>query len=132
MHIEDVLLRLEKSKFRRRFHLTDADKAYVYHKGMVTVQRHAEDFINKRLAPAYLENDGKQTPMKGHPVFLAQHATACCCRGCLAKWHHIPPYREMTVQEKEYVVHLLMAWIEKQMGDYQPPVLEYEQMSLDL
>ncbi len=25
--------------------------------------------------------------MKGHPVFVAQHATATCCRECIRKWH---------------------------------------------
>ncbi len=32
----------------------------------------------------------RQTPFRGHPVFIAQHATATCCRECLAKWHRIP------------------------------------------
>jgi predicted Fe-S protein YdhL (DUF1289 family) len=51
--------------------------------------------------------------MKGHPVFIAQHATACCCRGCLKKWHHIPEHRALTEDEKNYVVNVLMAWIKR-------------------
>ena len=43
--------------------------------------------IIKRIAPKEPLNDGKQTPMKGHPVFIAQHATATCCRECTRKWH---------------------------------------------
>ena len=69
----------------------------------------------KRLAPAVIPNDGKQTPMRGHPVFLAQHATGCCCRCCFFKWHHIPAGRALTKEEQEYAVAVLMAWIEKQM-----------------
>ncbi|WP_418972302.1 DUF4186 family protein, partial [Alistipes communis] len=42
------------------------------------------------------------------------HATACCCRGCLAKWHAIPAGRELTAREQRYVVEVLMAWIERQ------------------
>ena len=51
--------------------------------------------------------------MRGHPVFIAQHATACCCRGCLAKWHGIPPGRELTAEEQRYIGAVLTAWIER-------------------
>ena len=56
-----------------------------------TIRQHAADFIAKREAPAYMANDGKQTPMRGHPVFIAQHATATCCRECIRKWHKMQP-----------------------------------------
>ena len=59
--------------------------------------------------------DGKQTPMRGHPVFIAQHACACCCRGCLHKWYHVPVGRELTENEQERIVKLLMTWIERQL-----------------
>ena len=85
-----MLVRLSRSNFRSRFHLKAQDKQYIREKGWNTVADHAADFVSKRLAPAEPKNDGKQTPMRGHPVFIAQHATACCCRGCLAKWHGIP------------------------------------------
>ena len=55
------------------------------------------------------------TPMRGHPVFIAQHACACCCRGCLHKWYHVPVGRELTENEQERIVKLLMAWIERQL-----------------
>lgn len=84
-------------------------------KGMDTIRKHAQDFVAKRLAPAYIANDGKQTPMKNHPVFIAQHATATCCRGCLYKWHHIPQGREMSAAEQEYAVDIIMEWIRRQM-----------------
>ena len=84
-------------------------------KGLETIQRHAADFIRTRLAPASIPNDGKQTPMRGHPVFIAQHACACCCRGCLHKWYHVPVGRELTENEQERIVKLLMAWIERQL-----------------
>lgn len=113
--LTDLFARLAKSDFRSRFHLTKKDKEYIAEKGLPTIRRHAEDFIAKRLAPAVIPNDGKQTPMRGHPVFLAQHATGCCCRGCFYKWHHIPAGRELTKEEQQYVVSVLMAWIEKQL-----------------
>ena len=107
--------RLAKSAFRSRFRLTQKDKSYIVSKGMATIRRHAIDFVTKRLAPAVIPNDGKQTPMRGHPVFLAQHATGCCCRSCLSKWHHIPAGRQLTEEEQQYIVAVLMTWIERQL-----------------
>ncbi len=112
--LTDLFARLAKSDFRSRFHLTKKDKEYIAQKSLPTIRQHAEDFIAKRLAPAVIPNDGKQTPMRGHPVFLAQHATGCCCRGCFYKWHHIPAGRELTKEEQQYAVAVLMAWIETQ------------------
>lgn len=82
---------------------------------METVRRHASDFVRERLAPAVIPNDGKQTPMRGHPVFIAQHATATCCRGCLSKWHHIPAGVPLTPQQQDYVVDVIMTWIGREM-----------------
>ena len=109
--MDDILNRLSKSKFRSKFHLSEKDKLYIDEKGMDTIERHAHDFIEKRLAPKDLANDGRQTPWKGHPVFVAQHATATCCRNCVDKWHHIPKGRCLTKSEQDYVVILIMKWI---------------------
>jgi len=106
---------LHKSEFRSRFHLSAKDKEYAAEKGVDTLRSHAKDFVEKRLAAENPENDGKQTPMKGHPVFIAQHATACCCRSCLEKWHHIPAGKVLNAEEQEYIVDVLMNWIETEM-----------------
>ena len=88
---------------------------YTMEKGLDKIKSDAYDFINKRLAPKYIENDGKQTPMRQvHPVFIAQHACACCCRGCLEKWHHIPKGRELSKEEIENIVNLLIEWIKRE------------------
>jgi exodeoxyribonuclease V alpha subunit len=107
--------RLAKSKFRSRFALDDADRQYVAQKGMDVIRRHAEDFVRQRLAPAQPRNDGRQTPMRGHPVFKAQHATATCCRGCLNKWWGVPLGVELSAADQQRVVDLILAWIERQM-----------------
>ena len=112
---ENLWRRLSQSKFRSSFLLKSNDRYYVSDKGMDTIHSHARDFVQKLLVPAHPPNDGKQTPMRGHPVFVAQHATATCCRGCLEKWHHIPRGREMTEREQEYVVNIIMEWIDRQM-----------------
>lgn len=109
---EDILSRLKKSNFRSSFHLTKKDLDYIHEKGMSTIREHAYTFISKRLAPEVIPNDGKQTPMRGHPVFIAQHATATCCRGCLYKWHKISQNRSLTKEEITYIVEVIMKWIE--------------------
>ena len=110
-----LFARLATSEFRRRFRLKAEDIAYIERKGMETIRRHAADFVRMRLAPAVIPNDGRQTPMRGHPVFIAQHATACCCRGCLAKWHGIPAGRALTDAEQRYIVGLLLFWMQREM-----------------
>lgn len=112
---EDILRKLSQSSFRNRFHLSDQDKQYVRQKGIETIRKHAQDFIQKRIAPEVILNDGKQTPMRGHPVFIAQHATATCCRGCIEKWHYFSKGYLLTEKEQEYLIGLIMLWIDRQM-----------------
>ena len=112
--IGEALDKLSRSQFRSSFYLTKKDLAYLDEKGMDVMRSHAVDFVRQKLAPAEPKNDGKQTPMSGHPVFKAMHATACCCRGCLNKWYRVPMHRELTESEQEKIVNLLMAWIERQ------------------
>ena len=101
--INNKLESLSKSKFRTSFHL----RKYMYD----YIDKQGIDFINSRLSTFDEAKDGKQTPTKGHPVFIAQHATACCCRGCLSKWHKIPKEKELNEKEKTFIKALLMTWI---------------------
>ena len=112
--VDEALAKLQKSKFRSGFHLDEKNVRYIDEKGLDVIRSHAVDFVAKRLAPAEIPNDGKQTPMRGHPVFVAQHACACCCRGCLNKWYRVPQGRALTESEQRRIVNLLMAWIEKE------------------
>ena len=113
------LSRLATSAFRRRFRLGPEERAYADRKGRAEIAAHAADFVARRLAPADPANDGRQTPMRGHPVFPAQHATATCCRGCLAKWHGLAKGRALTPAEQRAVAALILAWIDGEMG-YRP------------
>lgn len=113
--LDQLFTALAQSTFRANFELRAKDLAYLQQKGLSTVLDHAEDFIGKRLAPAIIDNDGKQTPMRGHPVFVAQHATACCCRGCLQKWHQIPSGRALTLAEQAYIVVVLERWLQSRL-----------------
>jgi len=112
----DIIDRLAKSKFRSRFKLLAKELEYIKDKGLNTIYSHACDFIKDRVAPAEPVNDGKQTPMREHPVFIAQHATATCCHGCIEKWHKFPQHRELTKTEQEYLVSVIMEWINRQIN----------------
>ena len=117
--VDELFTALAKSAFRKKFQLQGKDLEYLHNKGLTTVLSHANDFITKRLAPAFPEKDGKQTPFRGHPVFVAQHATACCCRSCLEKWHRIPNGRSLSVDEQAYINNVLKYWLLEALHRYE-------------
>jgi hypothetical protein len=102
---------------RSKFKLTQKDREYIAAKGFETIKAHAFQFINSRVASDFPKNDGKQTPMRGHPVFIAQHSTATCCRGCISKWYRIEKGRALNANEVDFVVALIMGWIERQLDE---------------
>lgn len=112
--------RLERSSFRSRFRLGEKDRRLVMEKGMEKIRGHARDFVFGRLASALPKNDGRQTPMRGHPVFVAQHATGTCCRKCLSQWHGLKPGVPLNESEVNYVVSVLLSWIQEQISGRGP------------
>lgn len=114
--LDELFAALAQSGFRRSFQLRGRDRDYLQEKGLARVMAHAADFVARRLAPADIPNDGRQTPLRGHPVFVAQHATACCCRGCLQKWHRIPSGRALTPEETAHVLAVLERWLANEAG----------------
>ena len=113
-NMDELFEALGRSRFRSRFRLGAREAAYLKQRGMETILEHARQFIQSRLADAEPVNDGKQTPMRNHPVFIAQHATATCCRGCLAKWHHIAKGKPLLEDEIDYVVRVIELWLRRQ------------------
>lgn len=113
--IDNKLNSLEKSKFRSSFHLRNYMKEYINSKGVETIEKHCDDFINKNLKIYNKEKDGHQTPTKNHPVFIAQHATATCCRGCIEKWYHIPKEKELDDREIKCIKAIIMSWINREL-----------------
>lgn len=113
--VDALLDRLARQPFRARFHLRGRDRATAELKGPLAIRQHAHDLIDLRLAAADPDNDGRQTPYRGHPVFVAQHATATCCRVCLEKWHRIPQHRELDGAQRDYVVDVLLRWISREL-----------------
>ena len=114
-NIDKLLESLSKSKFRGSFHLNNKMKEYVKEKSLVKIEKDAREIIIKRLGDIYPKNDGKQTPMKQvHPVFIAQHACGCCCRKCLDKIHHIKIGHQLTDEEINYILNVIITWIKKE------------------
>ncbi|HEP1042791.1 TPA: DUF4186 domain-containing protein [Serratia marcescens] len=120
-HPDALWRRLQSSPFRARFRLNPKDQTYLDDKGLPLILSHARDFIDRRLAAAHPKNDGKQTPMRGHPVFVAQHATATCCRGCLEKWHGIPQGIALDQRQKAYIVQAIALWLVRRGGAREEP-----------
>jgi hypothetical protein len=116
-NLPDLFQALSRSPFRSRFRLGPRERAYLADKGLPTVLEHAARFIDERLAPAEPANDGKQTPFRNHPVFIAQHATGTCCRGCLEKWHRIPKGRPLSPEQQHYIISVIQHWLERQTLD---------------
>lgn len=112
--LDAVINRITAQPFRAKFHLRAREVSMVRTRGMATVRRHAAELIAARLAPAHPRNDGRQTPWGGHPVFRAQHATATCCRGCLARNHGVESGRALTPAERDYVVDVICRWVERE------------------
>jgi hypothetical protein len=115
--IDQRLDALAKQRFRAGFHLRGRERALVQLRGLRVIRSHADDLIATRVAPANPARDGKQTPYRNHPVFVAQHATATCCRGCLERNHQISRGHELTPGERRYVTDVIMRWIEREIPD---------------
>src|SRR5438309_4676310 len=109
--LDEIFEALAKSDFRRRQRLRGRDVDYLHAKGLAAIMTHARDLIGRRLAPATPANDGRQTPWRGHPVFVAQHATATCCRGCLEKWHGIERGVSLGANEQAHVLGAIERWL---------------------
>lgn len=115
--LDELFEALGRSKFRTRFLLSAKEAAYLKQKGIDTILEHARDFISRRLAQAHPANDGRQTPMRNHPAFIAQHATGTCCRKCLEKWHCIPRGKPLTEEQIDYILQVLERWLKNRKID---------------
>lgn len=108
--------RLATSAFRRKFRLQGKELAYLQTWGLPHVMRQGADLIRQRLAPAQPRNDGRQTPWRNHPIFVAQHATATCCRGCLEKTYGIARGEALTPEETAHVLAAIERWLAAQLA----------------
>jgi hypothetical protein len=116
MLLDERIDAIGRHPFRARFHLRGRERALVQLRGMSAIRAHAAELFAARVAPAQPRKDGSQTPYRGHPVFVAQHATATCCRTCLERFHEIPKGRDLDEGEQDYAVDVICRWIERELA----------------
>lgn len=113
--LDEAFRRLARSSFRRRFRLQGRELAHLQMWGLPRVMKEAEELIRKRVAPAQIANDGRQTPWRNHPVFVAQHATATCCRGCIDKTYEIAKGHQLEREELVLILGAIERWLQAQL-----------------
>jgi hypothetical protein len=111
--IDESFAILAASAFRRKFALRDRELAYLQTWGLRHVMKQAAEILGKRVAAAEPVNDGRQTPWRNHPVFVAQHATGTCCRGCIEKVHGIARGHALTADETARLLAAIERWLSR-------------------
>lgn len=75
------------------------------------VSKHEVKKILKSSIGVCRDNDGRQTPYYGNPIFYAQHGLGCCCRKCLEKFYGIPRNTVLTDSDLDYFTNLIMEFV---------------------
>lgn len=114
-----LLEKVAESDYRAEIDLGPEDMDYVNSRGFDMMVRHAHDFVERRLGPARPRNEGKQTPLKGHPLFLAQHATGADSRAALSEYHGIAEGKKLSRQQMDYVTDVVLRWLEERLAALQ-------------
>jgi hypothetical protein len=112
MRHSDPFVRLKSSSYRRNMGLTAFEKKSVMKEGFGKVVERCREALDDLDMPDYTHGE---TPYKG-VVPKAQHATSTCCRKCMFRWHGIPRYRELTEEERAYVIRLILRWVRKELA----------------
>ena len=110
-----ILLQLSKSPVYNEIYLTQKERKYYLERNCEEMRKETEEIVRKSLEKKISPKKDKHTRQWGHPVYVAQRATGCCCRKCLYEWHNIPVNRRMTENEVRYVTDLLMEWMKRDM-----------------
>ncbi|OAI51265.1 hypothetical protein AYO44_05030 [Planctomycetaceae bacterium SCGC AG-212-F19] len=97
--------------------LNDRERNYAKRKGRAGMRVAAAIRIRSSVGPKEPYKDGAQTPWSGHILYYAQHATASCCRTCIAEWHDIPAGRPLTNDEIEYLTDLVCDYVDERMPE---------------
>jgi hypothetical protein len=121
--LDALFLSLGRSHFRAQFHLSSSEKSYLQEQTLPVILLHANQFVVERFVPERPLNDGTQTPLRGHPVFVAQPATATCCRRCLSEWHRIAPGVALNDEQIAYVIEVLEIWLKSQIPENSSAIL---------
>jgi hypothetical protein len=101
--------------------LTEKAVNYARRKGRALLRTAAEKQITHLVGSEKHPREGIQTPRENSPnanaIHFAQHATASCCRRCVAEWHGIPEGRALSEDEIMYLTELAMLYIGARIPD---------------
>ena len=114
--IASIRAKLDRDGRSAKFTLGEAEVEYIQSRGIDILRLHATDFIQKRIAPAEPKNDGHQTPTKGHPVFIAQHACGCNDRDTVETFFSLKKGKQLSEKEVTLIVDVLISWMHDQLG----------------
>ncbi len=118
--VDHTFTELRQELIRHHFwHLEFDERArnHALRKGRSTLFLAASRRIEMSVGAESPRNDGRQTPFDGNVLYYAQHATASCCRTCIAYWHDIPKGRALTTEEREYLAGLVVRYIDDRWPD---------------
>ncbi len=97
--------------------LDDKDVELIQEVGIDGIREQARRMVEKKLR-RQPENDGKQTPLGGNPVYKAMHACNAASRKDLNRSHRVPEGKELTDSQVESVVNLVTRWIAREYNFY--------------
>jgi hypothetical protein len=129
---ENTLSELKKEFIRHQYWCSVDIDPWAVNKarrlGLVGVQAAVAHRLEKYVCVEGNYRDGRQTPKRGDIIFYAQHATATCCRKCIAQWHGIPADMPVDQNGKKYLSELIMRYVTEKLpemkneGEYVPSI----------
>jgi hypothetical protein len=110
IYFKDVFKRLKKSSICNKFTLKEHEWNYLANRGLDAVLLEGRSIIIHRFSEDDSNHNCKNSPLRHHPVLVALHATGCCCRSSLFKWHGVD--KEMELREKDifYILLIIKEW----------------------
>lgn len=121
--VKDIRFTISQLKFEKIRHtywnwsFTKRELNAARRKGRIGIRDALEKRIRSSVGSEKPFKDGAQTPWSGNVLYYAQHATACCCRTCIAEWHDIPAGRPLTEEEIQYLLELACLYIDNRIPD---------------
>ncbi|MBN8227237.1 DUF4186 family protein [Corallococcus macrosporus] len=111
---------MKKELIRHEFWHRPLDQYAINHalrKGSILLKAAAKIRIQGSVAKPGHPREGRQTPFSGNILYYAQHSVAACCRKCIEYWHGIDSTKQLSDPEQNYLVDLIMKYVEDRMPD---------------
>jgi len=97
--------------------LNEHDVRVIKEMGIEELKNQAREIVEQKLREQP-ENDGKQTPTAGNPIYKAMHACKSASRKELSRAHRIAAGRDLSDRQVDSVVNLLVRWMVREHNFY--------------